>query len=409
MIIDENTRKIFTYAVIALVALVAILISASVGFDKGVKHQIERSYNVKKEIPIDPVEQKPFQPKLDYERITNAVAKVGDANNPKDYRVFSQSVKQIHGTILEFLSEKLGLTEEEQQSVLEHYNEYHEGFAGDYYKQLTKLNKSTFSDKEKSFVTYDTVQSVGNLSSILSSNICNLAGFILTLATTQSKYSSPMGMFLGKPCQFLLSKALNPIVRELKRLAVIKDLTVSKISLRKHIREMIVEMGTVKDSFRTVIDEEYILKLILGLESRANFSLHVKSIVKAGFKLDKFFKLEFDHETKEIVLTLPEPEILSNEIDARVMDMENGWFVKIDKDKINRVNRKARQWSYDVAIESGILKNAKKNAGIILKTIFQPIVMAMDPDYKISIRFKSSDDEGLKELPDDLKVNEKGM
>jgi hypothetical protein len=91
------------------------------------------------------------------------------------------------------------------------------------------------------------------------------------------------------------------------------------------------------------------------------------------------------------------------------MDMENGWFVKIDKDKINRVNRKARQWSYDVAIESGILKNAKKNAGIILKTIFQPIVMAMDPDYKISIRFKSSDDEGLKELPDDLKVNEKGM
>jgi hypothetical protein len=188
---------------------------------------------------------------------------------------------------------------------------------------------------------------------------------------------------------------------------VIQDFTVSKVSIKQHIRKMIVEMGTVKDNFRTVFDEEYTLKLIFGLKSQANLKLQVKSIVKAGFKLDKFFKLEFDHGTKEIVLTLPEPEILSNEIDARVKNMEDGWFVKIDKEKLNWVNQKARQWSYDKAIESGILKNAKRNAELILKTIFQPIVLATDQDYKISIRFKTSGNKGTKVLPDDLKENEK--
>lgn len=408
MIKDENYRRIFTFAVIALVALVAILISANVGFDQGVKHQIERSYNIDKVIPIDTEEQTQFQPNLDFDRITNSIPKPGEVSNSKSFNGFSQSLKQIHGGILDFLSEKLELTEEERQSVQTNYNEYHEKFAGDYYNQLIELNKSTFSGKEETFITYGTAQSVRNLSSILSSNICNLAGFVITVTTAHSQKTSPLGMLLGKPCQFLLSVGLNPILRELKRRAVIQDFTISKVSLIQHFREMIVELGTVKESFRAVFDEAYTVKLILGLKSEAKLKLRVKSIVKAGFKLDKFFNLEFDHGAKNIVLTLPEPEILSNEIDARVKKLENGWFVKIDEEKLNRENQKVREWSYDKAIESEMLKDARRNAKLILKTIFQPILLSTDPEYKISIKFKSSGSETIEDKTDDPEVNEEG-
>ena len=406
MIKDENYKRIFTFVAITLIALVAILISAGMGFDKGIKHQVERSYNVHKEMPIKTESQTPFQSNLDFDRITNSIPKPGEHSSPQGFNDFSRSLKQIHSGILEFFSEKLDLTEEEKQSVLKNYNEYHKEFAGNYYDQLIALNESASSPKEESFITYGTAQSVRNLSSILSSDICSLAGFVITLATSQSKESSPLGMLLGKPCQFLLSAGLNPILRELKRRAVIQDFTVSRISLKKHIRKMIVEMGTVKDNFRTVFNEDYTVKLIFGLKSRANLRLHVKSIVKAGFKLDKFFKLEFHHETKEIVLTLPEPEILSNEIDAKVKNIEDGWFVKIDEEKLNRMNKKVREWSYKEAIKRKILENARANAELILKTIFQPIVLATDPEYKISIKFKVADNLPIENKTDDLEANE---
>ncbi|MGD2087160.1 MAG: DUF4230 domain-containing protein [Candidatus Aminicenantes bacterium] len=373
--------------VLTLVA-VGIFLIVNFGCGNGKTQQVEEFFNVEKEVSLPENPGKAFSPPLDYEKITDSISKVNLNSSSQDYPGFSQSVKTIHEEILTYLSESLKLPEHVRKEVLERYRDYHETFSRDYYQQLAEQNNSTLASETQSFITYDTVMSAQHFTNILSANICNLSGFIITLATTGSAEVNPVGMFLGKPCRVILNYLLKPIAEKIRRAAVIKDYTISKVSLKSHIRDMIAELGTIRDSYVTDFNERYRLELILGLGSTAKLSVHARSTVKAGFKLHRYFQLNFNHTQKEIIMALPEPEILSNEVKAQIVNMKNGLLVRIDKDKLNDLNDKIRRWGFETAIKSGVLDNAKKNVELLLETIFQPIILATDPDYKIVIDFK---------------------
>lgn len=373
--------------VLALVA-VGIFLIVNLGCKNGKTQQVEEFFNVEKEVSLPENPGKAFSPQLDYEKITDSISKVNLTSSQQDYPEFSQSVKAIHEEILSYLSESLKLPENVRKEVLERYRDYHETFSREYYKQLAEQNNSILASETQSFITYDTVMSVQYFNNILSANICNLAGFIITLATSGSAESNPVGMFLGKPCRGILNFLLKPIAEKIRRAAVIKDYMISKVSLKSHIRDMIAELGTIRDSYVTDFNERYRLELILGLKSEAKLSVHARSTVKAGFKLHRYFQLEFNHAKKEIIMALPEPEILSNEVEAQIVDMKNGILVKIGKDKLNDLNYKIKRWGFETAIKSGVLDNAKKNVELLLETIFQPIILATDPNYKIVVNFK---------------------
>ncbi len=122
--------------------------------------------------------------------------------------------------------------------------------------------------------------------------------------------------------------------------------------------------------------------------------------------VDQFFCFFPLFQWKQMILTLPEPEILSNEVDPKIVNMEDGLLVDIDKAKINQVLRQGKNWSYNQAIESGILDKAMDNSDMILKTIFQPIVAATDQHYKVVIKFKSSTNEQTRVLIDNNKMEQ---
>jgi len=384
---EKNSNGISFNFILGLV-LVGILLITNPGC-KNDRQRIEKFFNVKNEVSLPEETGKDFSPQLDYERITDSITKVNSNNNPQDYQEFSQSVKEIHEEILTYLSRSLNLPEKTRDEVLKQYRDYHDTFAHDYYNQLAEQKNVTLPAETQSYITYNTIISAQHFTNLLSANICNLAGFIITLTTSQSLETSPIGLFLGKSCQAILSLLLKPIAEKIKQAAVIKDFTESKVSLQKHIRNMIIELGTIKDSFVTDIDEHYKLELFFGIKSEAHLCVHARSTIKAGFKLHRYFKLKFNHTNKEILMTLPEPEILSNQIDTQIVDMDNGLLVKIDKRKLNEVSYKVKKWGIKTAIKSGILDNAKKNVHLILKTIFQPIILATDPGYKIRINYKS--------------------
>jgi hypothetical protein len=373
---------------VLVLAAVGIFLIVNFGCRNGKTRQVEEFFNVEKEVSLPENPGKEFSPRLDYEKITDSISKVNLNGSHQDNPGFSQSVKAIHEEILTYLSERLKLPENVRKEVLKQYRDYHEAFSHDYYQQLAEQNDSTLAGKTQSFITYDTIMSAQHFTNILSANICNLSGFIITLATSGSAEINPVGMFLGKPCRVILNYLLKPIAEKIRKAAVIKDYTISTVSLKSHIRDMIAELGTIRDSYVTDFNEHYRLELVLGLKSEAKLSVHARSTVKAGFKLHRYFQLKFNHANKEIIMALPEPEILSNEVETQIVDMKNGILVKIGKDKLNDLNDRIRRWGFETAIKSGVLDNAKKNAELLLETIFQPIILATDPNYKIVINFK---------------------
>jgi hypothetical protein len=384
-----NKRKVRLFTLLSVSIAICTLLIVNFGCNNGDKNRIEKFFNVEKEIAIQENIGKKFSPRLDYEEIIDSISKAKSDSSPHDYGKFCNSVKNIHEEILNYLAENLKLPEKTRKEVLKQYRNYHDDFSRDYFNRLIEQKNSTLAPNTQSFVTYDSVISAQHFTNLLSANICNLAGFILTLATSKSVDTNPVGLLLGKSCQTILNLLLKPIAMKIKRAAVIKDYTISRISLKNHIRDMIFELGTVADSFATDFDEQYKLELILGLKSEAHLNVHARFTIKAGFKLHRLFQLEYNHTLKEILITLPSPEILSNVVETQIVNMKNGLLVKIDRDKLNDLNDRARIWGINKAIKSGILENAKKNVEMILETIFQPIILATDPEYKIAINFKN--------------------
>ncbi len=111
----------------------------------------------------------------------------------------------------------------------------------------------------------------------------------------------------------------------------------------------------------------------------------------------------------EIIITLPEPEVLTNEIVPKIENIEEGWFIEIDKQKINKALVNVKKILKNEALKSNILDRAKENAGSILKVIFQPIVMAADPPLKITINFELPKKEKTPVLLNKKEQIEKGI
>ena len=383
-----NDKKVYIIAGIALfVIFITAVVVKDCSYKQGFEYAAQQFYtnNVQNKIKTKSPGQ--FNPKIDYARMINSVANIKDGSNPNNYKEFSISLRNIHEEVLSFLSEVIELPEVEKKQLLAQYKNSHEKIAREYYSQLVEKHKNDVPNSDKTVVNWDIYKSVDDFSRLLSANVCSLAGFVVTVASKSPALGKPVGLFLGKPCQFLLSKALKPINAELRQWALVEDYKKSEARLRDHISNMIAELATVEDKFETTLDETYVREILKIFKSKAKLRLKAVGNVKAGIDMKKFFSLEFKVDLHEIIITLPEPEILTNEIVPKIENIEDGWFIEIDKEKINEALVNAKKILKAEALKSKILDRAKKNAGAILKVIFQPIVMAADPPLKITICF----------------------
>ena len=94
-------------------------------------------------------------------------------------------------------------------------------------------------------------------------------------------------------------------------------------------------------------------------------------IVKVGVKIDKVI-VEIDNENKEIIVHMPNAEILSHEIDndsIETFDEKDGMFNKItvkDTREFDAINQDAMEQR---AIENGVLDKAFENAKDIIEKL----------------------------------------
>jgi len=82
--------------------------------------------------------------------------------------------------------------------------------------------------------------------------------------------------------------------------------------------------------------------------SSTDIDISAISILKAGFDLNEFFEIRMENQTKNLIVTLPQPKILSHEVYPRVDKLDVGWMRSIsDKDFNDNFNLLREQFRKD--------------------------------------------------------------
>ncbi len=110
-------------------------------------------------------------------------------------------------------------------------------------------------------------------------------------------------------------------------------------------------------------------------------------IIKAGVNVDEI-TVEVRDFNKEIIVHIPEAEILSHEIDGEsieTLDEKNGFFNSIKVDDIREFDVISKEAMEQRAIENGLLDKAYENAKVI---IYRLINTGMVEELGYTITFK---------------------
>lgn len=108
-------------------------------------------------------------------------------------------------------------------------------------------------------------------------------------------------------------------------------------------------------------------------------------IIKAGVNVDEI-TVEVDHEDKEIIVHMPDAEILSHELDEesiQTLDEKNGLFNAIKVDDIREFDAISKEAMEQRAIENGLLDKAYENAKAIIYKLIDTGVVA-ELEYTIT-------------------------
>ena len=109
-----------------------------------------------------------------------------------------------------------------------------------------------------------------------------------------------------------------------------------------------------------------------------------EGVIKAGIKADKIL-VEVNNTKKEIVIHIPEAEILSHEIDndsIETLDEKNGLFNPVKVEDVREFDAISKETMENRAIENGLLDKAYENAETIIEKLVNNEIV-QEQGYKI--------------------------
>jgi tRNA nucleotidyltransferase (CCA-adding enzyme) len=132
---------------------------------------------------------------------------------------------------------------------------------------------------------------------------------------------------------------------------------------------------------------------VLGYNvSTTEVEISAISVVKVGFKLDNYLNISMDAKNKRVVVTLPEPVILSHEVYPRVDKLDVGWIRQINDEDFNKNFNTLREEFRKDALNSDIMLKAKKRATEMMDVLLGPVVYGLNKNYKLQVQYKSNGD-----------------
>lgn len=167
-----------------------------------------------------------------------------------------------------------------------------------------------------------------------------------------------------------------------------KDITVNEI---KHKLSAIGELSTYSYEYEGEAEMEYDRDwVVLNFLTDTEIDIEYRGVIKAGISIDQV-GIEVDNELMIIFISLPRPQILSNEIEMTAYDADVDVFGKVDGDDASTLLEAAKMDELDRAIADGLLVEASTNAEQIITDL-----LSVYDDYEI--RFLFTDREIREEM-----------
>jgi hypothetical protein len=347
------------------------------------------SKTLSEQLPIIPPTRfdRKYFPNLPYKEIVRTIHSNRDLSksNYLNNKKFKDYTHDINTTILEAVLDIGGIPNYERMEIKQSFNEKKDSLSNLIYSDFLKEIKSTnYLPQKNLLINYDVSLSVDAFSNVLSSRICSIIGIAITLSGIPKVYSISSSLF----CEKLLSNLLMPILEELKNQALIMDYVNAEIRITEHIRELIFELATVQDKFKSELKTQPTRKFFFDIfESKATLEIYVNATIKAGFDLKDKFDVKFSETDKLLIVYLPRAKILSNEFDYDIKKMEDGWLIKIDKNHLNNGMKEMKRRLKNEALQSGILLRAESHADLIIMNLLKPLMENKRFKFDIKIVF----------------------
>ncbi len=327
---------------------------------------------------------------VDYDRLVESIAAIGVTGENDGFIHFHGLVDTLHRGILEYIGQRLDLTDAEHILMMNEYAASNGDILINYQQMMGAMPADSIAPAPPSTVTYDSYNAVNEFVGIFSGHACALLSFPgrsqLKQASGLVEEEAKDALDARLTCRNILDEAITPIAEALRKKAVIRDLNTSRMTIESQVRSMVVELATAEEHISADFTDLYQTKFLF-MTSEAVLSARAEATVKVGFDLNKRFSIEMDHESRRMMIRLPEPEVLSTDVEVEFIDVKNGTLVKIDREKYNSALVHARERITEEVAGSTIFVTAKHNARRIIQTVFQPMMALPEFRYEVDVLF----------------------
>ncbi|MCB0640880.1 MAG: DUF4230 domain-containing protein [Phaeodactylibacter sp.] len=380
--------RILVYVTIISVALVFLYnyLSKNGGGYTRVPQEVQVRY-----VPSD------FNPTIDEE---NALAVL---SNPYRYnREFNDLIYNFNLSLLYHVANRMNLPDSLKSQVRVEYEKHHPYIRRLYFNDFVQL-KDTSSVLYEQWYNNESTNAVTLLKEVASKYTCFLVNHVLTsLIKTDEGRIYVSGRDVDTPCGVAMVEALQPMIARMEQRAAIADFSRSKGFLEERIERVTAELATMEVRDKKGLNKQLQTKLFGMNISSTEVEVSAISVLKVGFDLQKYFDLRLDTKSNTVVVTLPEPQILSHEVYPKVDKLEIGWLRELENSDLNSNFNLLRKEFRREALESDIFDKAKNQATELMETLIGPFLVALKRDFKLQVRFKNVNPDSGFDFKDDL-------
>jgi hypothetical protein len=310
--------------------------------------------------------------------------------NPYRYsREFDQLIHDFNLSLLRHVANRMGLSEGVKKSVEQAYEQQHPYIRRMMFNDFVAL-QDTSAAVYNTWYQREMTSAVDILNEVASKYTCFFINQALTqVLPTQEGKIYIKGQDVETPCGVALMEGLQPTIARLKERAAVEDFTRARGLMQQRMERTISELGTMEIRDRKGIGASRKTK-VLGIDvSSTEMEMSAISILKVGFKLDKFFDINVSSKSGIVTVTLPEPEILSHEVYPRIDKLDIGWMREVDQEDFNKNMDLLRREFRREALESDVMDKAKQRATDIMDTMLTPMVKGLNSRYQLKVKFSS--------------------
>jgi hypothetical protein len=309
--------------------------------------------------------------------------------NPERYqREFNDLIYNFNLSMLNHVATRMDLPDSVKMEIEPAYQKQHPFLRQMYYNDFLKL-RDTSANIYESWYGNNFNSATEALNEVASNYSCYLVNqIIMNLVISTGGKIAGTGNSVETPCMIALQESLKPMIRRLEQKATIKDFSSSKGMLEEKIEKAIAELATMEIRDRKGLNKQLQTKIWGYSISSTDIEVSAISVLKIGFRLDKFFEIKLDEGRKRVYVSLPAPQVLSHEVYPKIDKLDVGWMRELSNEDFNKNFNVLRQEFRRDAIEGRAFDKAKDQADELMKLMLSPIIIQLKGNYKLVIRYQ---------------------